>query len=59
MTPSERAKAWAMAERAAGRCPRCRREHSDVNPHTGARFWRCAFCRKEQREAAKARYHAQ
>ena len=42
--------------RAEGRCPRCRREHNDVNPHTGRKFWRCAFCRAEQASAQRGGY---
>jgi hypothetical protein len=42
--------------RAEGRCPRCQREHADINPHTRKPFWRCSFCRAEQASASKENY---
>ena len=45
---SDQSKAWHQRMRDAGLCPRCSRPHQDVNPHTGRKFWRCAFCRAEQ-----------
>lgn len=58
MTPSARSTQWVLNERDHGRCPRCRRDHNDVNPNTGKRFWRCNFCRKEQRAEAKRAYQS-
>ena len=58
MSDTATARAWQDKERAEGRCPRCRRPQTEINPKTGRPFWRCKFCRDEHMQYAKSAYHA-
>jgi len=52
MTPRE----WQQQRRKEGRCPRCGVVVTDINPNTGEAYWRCAYDREAQRQAARERY---